>query len=120
MERRLTCIVCPKGCELIATLDENGKFIEASGATCKRGIIYAETECTAPTRTVTSTVCVEGGGMLPVKTEAPIPKELVFEAMKEINRVTAPSETKIGDVLIESICETGIRLVATQNASEIR
>ncbi len=120
MERRLTCIVCPKGCDLIATLDENGKFISASGATCKRGLVYAETECTAPTRTVTSTVCVTGGGVLPVKTASPIPKELIFEAMKEINRVTAPRDTKIGDVLIEDLCGTGVALVATQNASEIR
>ncbi len=120
MERHLTCIVCPKGCDLIATLDENGKFISASGATCKRGLAYAETECTAPTRTVTSTVSVVGGGVLPVKTDSPIPKELIFEAMKEINAVKAPQETKIGDVLIENICGTKVRLVATQHASEIR
>lgn len=120
MERKLTCIVCPKGCDLVAVLDENGKFVSASGATCKRGLAYAETECTAPTRTVTSTVCVEGGGVLAVKTAAPIPKELIFTAMQEINRVTAPADTKIGDVLIEGICGTDVCLVATQNVSEIR
>ncbi len=120
MERHLTCIVCPKGCDLVAVLDENGKFVSASGATCKRGLAYAETECTAPTRTVTSTVCVLGGGVLPVKTDAPIPKELIFDAMKEINAVRASSDTKIGDVLIENICGTGVRLVATQHASEVR
>ena len=119
MERHLTCIVCPKGCDLVAVLDENGKFVSASGATCKRGLAYAETECTAPTRTVTSTVRVIGGGVLPVKTDAPIPKGLIFDAMKEINAVKAPIDAKIGDVLIEDICGTGVRLVATQNASEI-
>lgn len=119
MTKHLTCIVCPMGCDLTVTLDDNGAFLSVEGYTCKRGEAYAKTECTAPTRTVTSTVAVIGGGVLPVKTAAPIPKELIFEAMKEINAVRAPRDTKIGDVLIESICETGVSLVATQHASEI-
>lgn len=116
MTRHLTCIVCPKGCDITVTLDENKKFVSAEGYTCKRGLAYAEAECTAPTRTVTTTVCVAGGGVLPVKTNAPIPKELVFEAMKVINTVVAPANAVIGDVLIEDLLGTGVSLVATANA----
>ena len=54
--------------------------------------------------------------MLPVKTNAPIPKELVFEAMKVINTVVAPANAVIGDVLIEDLLGTGVSLVATANA----
>ena len=116
MTRHLTCIVCPKGCDITVTLDENKKFVSAEGYTCKRGLAYAEAECTAPTRTVTTTVAVAGGGVLPVKTKAPIPKELMFEAMQVINKVVAPVTAVIGDVLIEDILGTGVALVATANA----
>ena len=117
MTRHLTCIVCPKGCDITVTLDENKKYVSAEGYTCKRGLAYAEAECTAPTRTVTTTVAVKGGGVLPVKTNAPIPKELVFEAMKVINTVHAPETAVIGDVLVEDLLGTGVALVATANAA---
>ena len=55
-ERLLTCIVCPKGCEMKITFDEDGKIASIEGNTCKRGIGYAEDECTNPKRTVTTTV----------------------------------------------------------------
>ena len=34
MIRHLTCIVCPKGCDITVTLDENKKFVSAEGYTC--------------------------------------------------------------------------------------
>ena len=107
------------GCDLTVTLDKDGKFLSVDGYTCKRGEAYAKTECTAPTRTVTSTVCVADGGVLPVKTAAPIPKGMIFEVMQAINGVVAPRETKIGDVLVADLCGTGVALVATQHASEV-
>ena len=116
MERILTCIVCPKGCELRVTLDEGGKITDVSGYTCKRGLAYAEAECTHPTRTVTSTVRCEGGAVLPVKTSAPIPKELIFAAMKEINSALAKNDAVIGDVIIRDILGTGADVVATADA----
>ena len=115
-KRELTCIVCPKGCELTVTLSEDGGIEKVEGYTCKRGLAYAEAECTAPTRTVTTTVALTDGGVLPVKTNAPIPKELMFEAMQVINKVVAPTTAVIGDVLIEDLLGTGVALVATANA----
>lgn len=116
MDRHLTCIVCPKGCDITVSLGDDGKVLSVAGNTCRRGAAYAENECTAPKRTVTSTVALAGGGVLPVKTAGAIPKELVFRAMDEIRRVTAPEGTKIGDVLIEDLLGTGIAVVATKNA----
>ena len=118
MERILTCIVCPVGCELHISLDERGKIEQIFGNTCKRGLVYAEAECTHPTRTVTSTVRCESGAMLPVKTSAPIPKELMFEAMRKINSAVARDTAKIGDVIIANLCDTGIDVVATANAED--
>ena len=116
MERKLTCIVCPLGCEITVTLDENKSFVSATGYTCPRGAAYAKSECTAPTRTLTTTVALEGGGVLAVKSAAPIPKEKLFDAMRAVNETIAPRSTLRGDVVIEDLCGTGVALVATADA----
>ena len=84
MIRELTCIVCPKGCQLKVELDGK-KVVNVEGYTCKRGLAYAESECVAPMRTLTTTAPVEGGGVVPGKTNKPVPKELLFECMAEVN-----------------------------------
>ena len=112
-ERLLTCIVCPKGCEMKISFDEEGKIASIEGNTCKRGIGYAEDECTNPKRTVTSTVRCECGAVVAVKTEKPIPKELVFSVMDEINTTVAKCGLSVGDVVIEDVCGTGVNVIAT-------
>ena len=114
--RKLTCIVCPRGCEMEVALGEGGEVLSVSGNACKRGAVYANDECTHPRRTVTSTVMLEDGRPLPVKTAGTVPKELVFEVMKEINAKRVPVGTKIGDVIIENVSGTGVDVVATANS----
>ena len=114
-ERKLTCIVCPKGCELVVEFDDAGAINNISGYTCPRGKDYAIAECTAPVRTVTSTVRCEDGEVVAVKTAKPIPKEKIFEAMAEINEVVAPNGIKIGDVVIKGVAGTDVDVVATAN-----
>lgn len=114
MTRELTCIICPKGCN-IKVEKEEGKEIKIEGNTCKRGYDYAMSEITNPVRTVTSTVRLENGQMLSVKTDKPIPKELIFKCMEEINKTTAKLPVKIGNILIENILDTGSNIVATNN-----
>ena len=113
--RKLTCIVCPRGCEMEVSLGDGGEVLGVSGNACKRGEAYANDECTHPKRTVTSTVRLEDGRPLPVKTSTTVPKELVFEVMKEINRAEAKRGTRIGDVIIENVCGTGADVIATAN-----
>lgn len=115
MERRLTCIVCPLGCELVVKTEDD-KVIEVSGNTCKRGEIYAKNECTNPKRTVTSTVMCEDGGLVSVKTDTPIPKEKMYECMQIINSITAKLPITVGDVIIKDVF--GSNIVATQNRSK--
>lgn len=114
MKRELTCIVCPKGCQLTVEL-EGKKVLSVEGYTCKRGLAYAETECTAPMRTLTTTAAVVGGGVVPVKTDRTIPKEMLFECMKAVNAIRVPADTKLGDVVIENVLGTGANVVATRN-----
>ena len=82
--KELICIVCPKGCHLKVD-EEHGWAV--SGNSCEKGAEYGKIELTNPTRVITSTVEVAGGAhpRCPVKTDRPIPKGLIFEAMKTLD-----------------------------------
>ena len=110
----MTCIVCPMGCQLTVEL-ENGEVKSVSGNTCPRGKQYAIDECIHPMRTITSTARTENGEVIPVKTDRTVPKELMFECMKEINKAVVKLPAKIGDVAVENILGTGANVVVTAN-----
>lgn len=114
MKRELTCIVCPIGCQLTATI-ENGTVTEVTGNTCPRGKQYAIDECTNPVRTITTTARTSNGRVIPVKTDRPIPKNLMFECMEKINRASVTLPAQIGDVVIENLLNTGANVVVTAN-----
>ena len=114
MKRELTCIVCPIGCQLCATLVD-GAVTEVTGNTCPRGKQYAIDECTNPVRTITTTARTADGGVIPVKTDRPIPKNLMFACMEEVNRITGPLPSHIGDIVIENLLETGANVIVTAN-----
>lgn len=109
--KELICIVCPRGCHL--RIDESGTV---TGNGCKRGVDYARAELTAPVRTLTSTVKIVGADLprLPVKTDRPIPKGKMAEAMTVLNGVTATAPIRIGDVIVKNIADSGADLVATR------
>ena len=115
--RELTCISCPLGCPLKVETDENGAVLQVTGNTCKRGEIYGRKEVTAPERTVTSTVKVEGGSapLVSVRTKGDIPKEKIFDCMAAIRKAKVQAPVQIGDVVIENVCGTGVNVVATKN-----
>ena len=120
MTREMTCIVCPKGCQLQVSFGEQGEIVAVEGHTCPRGKQYATDECTHPVRTVTTTARAENGEVVPVKTAAPIPKELVFACMEEINRATVHLPAHVGDVLIANLLNTGVDVVVTAEARKAR
>lgn len=110
-KKTFTCIVCPRGCRV--TIDDN---MNVTGNKCLRGEKYARTEMTNPTRILTTTVKTTFKNMprVSVKTEEPIPKELIMQAMEEINKVTIKEQKKIGDIVIENILDTGINVILTK------
>lgn len=114
--RKITCIVCPMGCQLNITFDGD-KIDTISGNRCKRGIAYAQEECIAPRRMLTTTVKVTGGlhPLVPVKTERPVPKQLILQCMEEIRRLRVSAPVKVGDILLENVCGTGVNVVASGN-----
>jgi CxxC motif-containing protein len=117
-KHNLICIVCPVGCRLTLVKDdtaEKGYVIE--GNNCARGIKYGIDELTNPTRMIPTTVRIKNGllNRLPVRTQSPVPKELIFECMKVINDVEVNAPVKLGDVIVENILDTGVNIIATRS-----
>lgn len=114
MKRSLVCVSCPLGCPIEVEI-ENGQVISVRGNTCKRGDAYARTEVTNPVRSLTTSVKLEGGihTVVPVKSSSPVPKDRMFDCMKEINGAVIKAPVKIGDVVIENICGLGVDIIAT-------
>ena len=110
--KELICITCPRGCHL--QVDDN---LNVTGNMCPRGATYAKAELTHPVRMVTSTVAVDSQieARLPVKTKDPIPKELIFPVMEEIENVVVKAPIKIGDVVIKDVLGCGVDIVATKD-----
>lgn len=114
-KRTLICIGCPLGCPLTVTID--GEEVTVSGNTCSRGAEYGKKEVQNPTRIVTSTVSVRGGGipMVSVKTKEDIPKDKIFECMRQLSQVCLEAPVGIGDVILKDCAGTGIPVVATKS-----
>lgn len=120
MMKDLICIGCPIGCQLQVKLDGN-EVIEVTGNTCKKGDEYAKKECTNPTRIVTSSVCVKDGEieMVAVKTESDIPKEKIFDCIRELKGVVVSAPINIGDIIVENVLGTGVNIVATRKIAKV-
>ncbi len=113
--RELVCINCPMGCRLSVTF-QDGIVEKVEGNACARGAQYGKDECTSPKRVLTTLAKVKGTFVpLSVKTERAIPKELIFDAVDAIKKVSVSKPVSIGDVILENICNTGINVVATMN-----
>lgn len=114
MKKQFTCINCPMGCQVVVTMDGE-EITNIEGNNCKRGENYVRDEVKDPKRMVTSTVKVSGANAysVPVKTETAIPKGLIFDCMREINKTEIKAPVHIGDVVIANVLDTGVNVVAT-------
>jgi len=117
--KELTCIVCPNGCPLEIDYEDGPalKVIEVQGHTCDKGPKWAEQELTNPMRTIASNVSVKNGDfpLVSVRTDAPIPKQRIFDVMAEIRSATAKAPVSIGQVLIKNPAGTDCNIVATRH-----
>lgn len=113
--RKLTCIVCPLGCQLEVGL-EDGEIKSITGYSCSRGKEYAENECTHPVRTLTTTVRVTDGEipLLPVKTREPVDKHLLMDIMAQINNFSVKAPISMNQVIVSNILDTGVDILATR------
>lgn len=99
------------GCPL--EIEEVGGEIIVRGNTCPRGKQYGVQEYTAPKRTVTTLVKMAGGGVVSIKTSAPIAKDKIFDLLEYVKTLTADKDCKIGDTLVKNALSLGADLVIT-------
>ena len=124
----LTCIICPMGCQLEATVLDSSSSdtalpgttapkITVTGNSCKRGEQYAFTELTNPMRTLTCSVAVTGGTrpLVSARTKGEIPKKMLLRAMQYVKRLEIKAPVKTGDVIVEDFLQTGVSLVAGED-----
>ena len=111
--RELVCIVCPKGCTM--KIEEKDGEISVTGNSCKRGASFAVSEMTEPKRTVCTTVrtVFTDAPVIPVRVSAEIPKDRIFDVMREINAVTLSSPVGRNDVIIKNVLGLGADVIAT-------
>ena len=108
----LICINCPRGCLL--QVEQQGEEIAVTGNFCSKGIPYAKQEITDPQRVLTILMRPEGADRpLSVKTDRPVPKALLKECAKAVYSTHPTLPVKYGDVLIENLCGTGAKVIAT-------
>ena len=113
MKKEIICTVCPRGCHVEG---EGEKILSVEGHSCKRGHTYASAEFAHPVRILTTTVKMAGvqADLLPVRSNAPVPKEKLFDCMEVIRAAQVKLPVKRYDVVIPNICGTGVDIVATK------
>ena len=116
MEKELICVNCPMSCRLTVQM-EDGKVVSVTGNSCPRGKAYAESECTCPSRILTTTVRIFGGihRVIPVISEREIPLAKMMDAMDALRSVQVQAPVKVGDVILENILDTGVNIVASRS-----
>lgn len=115
MIKTFTCILCPNGCEVEATI-ENHKIVSTEGNLCSKGKSYAEQELLHPTRNIASSVLVTGGELplVSVRLTAPIPKARIFDVMDEIKKQRLTAPVRSGQVVIRNVLGLGSDIIATK------
>lgn len=116
--KELICIVCPKGCRLRVD-EQNGWAVSGNG--CGRGAEYGRAELQNPTRVVTSTAAITGAAhpRCPVKTDRPIPKGKMLEAVRALDGLELAAPVKPGQVVMQNVCGTGANFVACREMKEV-
>jgi len=116
-EKIITCITCPIGCD-ITVHGEGEEISRMEGYQCKRGEEYARNEFVHPVRILTTTVRVVGADcpLIPVRSDKPVPRELLIQCMEKIKEAAVEAPVRRYDVIIPDILGTGASILATGEA----
>lgn len=114
-KEEVTCIICPNGCKIQVELKENDE-VEVRGNACPEGKEYAIQEVKSPSRIIMSVLECEDCDIptVSVKTDGPIPKEIIPEVMKRLSEITVENPVNVGDLILEDIAGTGVNVIATR------
>lgn len=121
--KELVCILCPNGCRLEIELGERETIDvgRVSGNLCEKGPQWAMQEILNPVRSISSSVLVKGGvfPLVSVKTDTPVPREKIFDVMREIKKLVLEAPIHIGERLLENPAGVACTVVATRDDPRI-
>ena len=114
MTERLTCLLCPIGCEL--DVEPEGGAVRVLGRQCDRGIDFAAEEVLRPKRNLATSVPLSGTAdrMVSVRLTERVSRDMVFPILKEIGKLRPSAPVHRGDVLIADVLGTGADVIATR------
>ncbi len=111
----MICIACPLGCRLTVTR-AGGDEVSVSGNRCPKGEVYAREEILSPKRIVTAVVRTDCPAYpyAPVRTDTPLPRGLADGLLQGLYSRTVALPVARGDVLIEDVQGTGVKVLFTR------
>ncbi|MDD8026911.1 MAG: DUF1667 domain-containing protein [Acidobacteriota bacterium] len=118
MNDRMTCLLCPAGCEL--EVEEEGGGLRVRGHECEKGREFAESEIRNPLRNLAASVPVRGTAlrMVSVRLSGPVPRDRVFPILEAIAGLRPEAPVRRGQVLIADVLGTGVDVIATRTVPQ--
>ena len=115
---RLTCVLCPVGCELEVRKDPAGE-LQVHGNQCDKGIPFAVEEVLHPKRNLATSVPLKGTEtkMVSVRLTGPVARDMIFRILAEISALRPEAPVRRGQVLIADVLGTGVDVIATRTVS---
>jgi CxxC motif-containing protein len=115
---RLTCVLCPVGCELEISREEGGE-LRIGGNQCEKGVPFAQEEILRPKRNLATSVPVRGTAarMVSVRLSGAVRREMIFPILAEIAKLRPEAPVERGQILIADVLGTGVDVIATRTVS---
>ena len=112
---RLTCVLCPVGCELEVARNAAGE-LEVQGNQCDKGVPFAVEEVLNPRRNLATSIPIKGTAakMVSVRLSAAVPRDMIFPILAEIAKLRPEAPVRRGRVLIADVLGTGADVIATR------
>ena len=116
MSERLTCVLCPIGCELEVGRTASDDGLDVRGNQCDKGLDFAAEEILHPKRNLATSVPILGttSRMVSVRLTAPVSRDLIFPILDEIAKLRLEPPVRRGQVLISNVLGTGVDVIATR------
>lgn len=119
MRKKIICTTCPNGCEITADYTDRDDFT-IEGNRCKRGYEFTLNECFEPKRMFTGSVRLKGASrkMLPLRSNAPVPKELLMDISESIRDMEVSTPISSHQVIVKDVLGTGVDLISSMTIDE--
>jgi len=117
----IICEVCPTSCLIKATV-RGAELVKIIGNKCEKGENFVLEETTNPRRILTSTVRVQNGEneVVSIKTDKPIPRNLLFLAAKELSKIRLEAPVEPDQIIVGNLLSTGAKVIATKGITRSR